>query len=166
MAKRLFVVVVTVLGLVGVPLLGQSQPSIQGVWRITESFRAAGEGAQTAPLTQPQPGYYIFTPRHYSTTRVTGEKTRVSPKDVAKPTVAELQEADRFAAQFGTYEVKGDSITFRPLVLHNAAAMATQTAPSAPAPTPWNFKIDGKTLTFTSKTPEGAPRRIVMMRVE
>ena len=83
-------------GVVGVSLLGlsvgslaQSKPSIQGVWTVAET--TGGLGAPTdkpdAVNSRPQPGFYIFTPRHYSITRVYGDKPRMVPKDANNPTV-------------------------------------------------------------------------------
>jgi hypothetical protein len=142
-AKRLFIGLLVLASTVLAS--AQSKPLIQGVWSVTEAVGGPGAATPTTVNTTPQPGFYIFTARHYSITRVTGETPRTAPKDANKPTVAELQEADRFVGQFGTYEIKGDSLTTHPGVARNPVIMA------AAAPVTSSFKLEGNTLTLTTK---------------
>ena len=58
MANRLVVAVVALLAVISALLLGQSKPSIQGVWRVAE-VTTTGPNANTNKSLQP--GLYIFT---------------------------------------------------------------------------------------------------------
>ena len=87
MANRLFVVV----GILACSLsvLGQSNASLQGAWRVAERTTTGPNGATN---TNPQPGLWIFTAKHYSIVQDTSPKPRV-PRDLsltAKPTDAEM----------------------------------------------------------------------------
>ena len=161
MAKTLFVGLFVLA--YAVAALGQSKPSIQGAWQITETVFSGGGAAIPATVNaEPQPGLSIFTAGHYSMTRVDGDKARVPAKDPSKPTLAELQEQNRFAAQAGTYDVKGDTITLHRIV---ALSIANMTAGNSAT---WTFKLDGKTLTLnnTNKDAQGAPLTVKLTRVE
>ena len=108
---------------------GQSQPSIQGVWRPVERVipRSTTAGDRVDPFghvpvgtqTDLQPGLLILTARHYSRTT----DTSVGPRPTApyatpgKPTVDELQVRwGPFQANAGTYELSGNTLTLRILV--------------------------------------------------
>lgn len=142
------------------PVFGQSGSSIQGVWRVVETVGGRGVPAPTTVNSTPQPGYYIFTGRHYSITRIVGDKPRTGFKDPAKPTAEEVVDDDRFGGQFGTYEIKGDTLVTRPAVAHNPAIMA------AGNPAMATLKVDGKTLTLTTRNAQGAVSTIRLTRVE
>src|SRR5215472_18806075 len=66
------------IALVGASLFSHSgaasQPTIQGVWRVTE-VTTTGKGAATNK--SPQPGLYIFTAKQYSLVRVTASTARL-----------------------------------------------------------------------------------------
>jgi hypothetical protein len=109
---------------------------------------------------KPQPGFYIFTPSHYSVTRVYGDKPRMEPKDINNPTTAELTDANRFQAQFGTYEIKGDAITLKLQVARQPSTM------NAAAPVSGTFKLNGRTLTLMTKNAAGQTAVVKMTRVE
>ena len=108
---------------------GPSQLSIRGVWRNTERVipDATDPGARRDPFahvpvgTQKdvQPGLLIITERHYSRTTDTAVQPRPTT-DYAlagKPTLEELQARwGPFAANAGTYELAGDTLTLRALV--------------------------------------------------
>ena len=97
------------MALVSAPLLSQSraasQPTLQGVWRVTE-VTTTGPNASTNK--SPQPSLYIYTAKHYSLIRVNGTKARPDlPEDPTKATAAQLLAnwgPSGFAAQAGTYE--------------------------------------------------------------
>jgi hypothetical protein len=141
--KRFFVGVLILAA--ATSMAAQSKSPIRGVWRVSETTGGLGAGSPTATNAKPQPGFYIFTDNHYSVTRVLGDKPRMIPKDENNPTVAELQDANRLQAQFGTYETKGDTITLRLSVARNPPIM------NAAAPLTGTFKLDGNTLTLTTK---------------
>jgi hypothetical protein len=158
--KRFFVLVV-ILTLSAIIGGAQPTPSIQGVWRITETTgKDVGRGAAaTAINSNPEPGLNIFTARYYSLARVTGDRPRTAVKDSNNPTVAELQEERRFAAQAGNYEVKGNTIIFHPEVSLGVAMMASNMSFDA------TFKLERNTLTLTSAD-RGGMGTIRMTRVE
>lgn len=168
MAKRLFVVV-AVLGLMSVSLIGQSKPSIQGVWRVVERT-ATGPNAGTNK--NPQPGLYIFTGKHYSIMSLTSDKPRQTLPFAAANT--KLADADMIAlyrdwqpviANSGTYEVKGSTLLTRPTVAKNSATMANTKGQA------FDFKLDGTTLLLTQTIgPTGEkpanPTTVRLTRVE
>lgn len=158
MAKRLFVGAL-VLALTGI-VSAQSKSAIQGVWRVTETVGGLGTTTDSAVNAKPQPGFYIFTASHYSVTRAYGDKPRMAAKDANNPTMAELTDANRFQAQFGTYEIKGDTIILRLAVARNPATMI------AAAPINGTFKLDGNTLTLSTKNASGQVAVVKMTRVE
>ena len=144
------------MALVGAPLLSQSraasQPTIQGVWRITE-ITTTGPNASTNK--SPQPSLYIYTARHYSLIRVNGTTARPDlPQDQqATATAAQLLAVfgTGLTAQSGTYEVAGGKLTTRPLVAKNTFAMAPG------AFTTSSYKLDGTTLTITPERNAAGP---------
>jgi hypothetical protein len=142
MTKRPFIIWVLALTLVASTLSGQSQSPLQGAWAVAEDTPARGPNAGK-PMKQ-QPGIFVFTGRHYAVVRVLGETPRqVTRKDPANPTVAELQEENRMAAQGGTYEINGDTITYRRIAARSIANMAPGNSAVD------TFKIEGNTLTLT-----------------
>ncbi len=151
MTRKIFVVV-AVLAVIGVSLIAQSKPSIQGVWRVQERVIT---GENPSSTTAPQPGIYIYTARHYSVVQVPGTSPRpqVPPIKVpGKPTDAEkiaiYPEWQQFNAGSGTYQIKGTTLTTKPIVAKNEAVMA------GPGMT-FTFKLDGNTLWLTSKSQDG-----------
>jgi hypothetical protein len=111
MAKHLFVVV-AVLSLVGASLVGQSKPSIQGVWRLVEitvmSPTPTTGGLPKGTHTNLPPSLLMFTGKHFSLVAETGGKSRPTTpfKVTGKPTAEEMQtQWGPFAANAGTYEL-------------------------------------------------------------
>lgn len=161
-------VIVAILVVVGWALTSAQAPSLQGVWRVSEIV-VTGAGASTN--STPQPGLYVFTKSHYSTVVVNGTAARkdVSPaKDPNKLTDAEklarYEMWSPFTANSGTYEVKGNTLTTKPLVAKNPGVMAPQGTGQTR-----EFKIDGKTLTLIQKSAAGQPAsetRTKLTRVE
>jgi hypothetical protein len=85
--------------------------SLQGAWRFIE---ITGSGPNATTNRNPQPGLIIFTPKHYSFTRVTAEFPRKPPANPESPTLAQLSNVAEFASQTGTYEVTTPGeVTFR-----------------------------------------------------
>src|SRR5690349_8736482 len=81
-------------------------PGIVGVWRVVD-YTAGGR------TSHPQPGYWIFTARHFAMVMETRDDVKRS--DVADPDSATARELlaswGPFAAQFGTYEIQGEVLT-------------------------------------------------------
>jgi hypothetical protein len=133
-----------------------SKPSpVEGVWKITEVVTT---GANAATNASPQPSLVIFAMGHYSMLSIGGTTARTAvtpPKDPANATDAEkiayYEHWRPFSANSGTYEVKGTTMTRRPMVAKNHSVMTAET------PTVVEFKVEGNTLWLTSKSAAGQP---------
>ena len=170
---RAFLVAAAVVGVVVVSAdvgFGQAKPStnpsIQGVWKITELVRT---GANATKNSNPQPSVYIFTARHYSIMSINGTQARAAVpafKNPDKPTDAEklatYEMWEPVTANSGTYEIKGTTLTRRPLVAKNVGVMTNP-------PVAGEFKLQGNTLVLTNKSLAGQPvseTRLTLTRVE
>ena len=164
------VLVVAGLCLISVSLIGQSKPSIQGVWRPVEvtitnpNPNPAGLGKGTH--TNLQPALLIFTAKHYSQLIDTAGKPRpTTPFKVAgKPTAEEMQaQWGPFAAGAGTYELSGTTLTTRQIVSKNPALQAKGF-------TRYSIKLDGNNLWTTGVEDANGkianPNTIKYVRVE
>jgi len=156
--KRLFVGML-VLALTGLVMSAQSTPSIQGVWRVVETVGGRGMDTPTTTISKPQPGLYFFTAKHYSLMGVTGERPRTAAKDPNRPTLEEMQDLTRFVANAGTYEIKGDTITFHREVALGIANMTSRFSSTS------TIKLDGNTLTLVTTDPV-AHSSVKLTRVE
>jgi hypothetical protein len=152
--KRSLIVVVFIAALANVGLQSQKAPSIQGVWRVVERtspvdapFRAKGI------QKDPQPGFHMFTGKHYSQVIVNADKPRPElPQDVEKATADQLRAAwQPFVSNAGTYELKGNVLTMHQVVAKDPTGM------KQPNATTWTYKVEGKTLTMTQKTNQAGP---------
>jgi hypothetical protein len=142
----------------------QPNPSVQGVWRVSEATAPDGTA-----IKNPQPGLYVFTKRHYSIVLVRGTSERTEPPAAADP--AKLTDAEKiaryeawrsFVANAGTYEVSGGTLNMTPIVAKNPALMG----PSATRPAT-SFTLTGKTLTITQKSADGkSETKVVLTRLE
>ena len=148
----------------GSGLQAQSAPALKGVWRVTQ---VVVTGVNASTNSSPQPGMYMFTDRHYSLLTVGGTAPRKTPapiKVAGKPTPAEMQvrydEWAVFAANSGTYSVKGSTLTTRPIVAKNHGVM---TGPDQIR----DFKIAGSTLTLVQRADDGKTEtRTTLTRIE
>ena len=139
-----------------------SSPSIVGVWRISE---VTITGPNARKITSPQPGLRIFTQRHYSLSEVTADKPRPELPPQGKATDKQIADAfGPFTGQAGTYEIKGNEITTRPIAAKNPNAM------QAGSFTTSTFTLDGSTLTMTTKAnaagPIANPTTVRLTRIE
>ncbi len=127
MTTRIFVVVATC-AVTSLSLLGQSKPSIQGIWRPVE-VTITNPSIQSGQLpkgthTNLQPGLLIFTAKHYSSVIDNAATARPTTgfKIAGKPTAEEMQaQWGPFAANAGTYELVGTTLTRRAIVAKNPA---------------------------------------------
>lgn len=154
-----------------VPTVGWAQeqaaaPSVEGVWKVAEVVTT---GAQATTNSSPQPSLIIFSRGHYSYLSIgaTEPRPNVAPKDPDKPTdaekIAKYGEWDPFTANAGTYEVKGTTLTRRPLVAKNQAVMTTN------PPIIQEWKLEGSTLWLITKSAAGQPAsetRTKLIRVQ
>jgi hypothetical protein len=144
------------------PMSAQSNPPLQGVWRMVELTIPDSPAERRDPFgafsggthTRLQPELMIFTSRHYSRTTDTAAQPRPtdSYKTPGAPTLEELQaEWGPFVANAGTYEVSGAIVTLKAIVAKNPRAQ-----------NPKNFtrltvRLDGNTLWLTPLETEGGP---------
>ncbi|HQZ18672.1 MAG TPA: lipocalin-like domain-containing protein [Vicinamibacteria bacterium] len=151
MLKRIKPVSVVAVGL-SLMLVGsgfaQTNP-LQGVWKVTEVTTTGPNASKRAA----QPGFYIFTGKHYSIVTVNSDQPRPDlPQDTNTATVAQLQASwGPFTAQSGTYEVKGSEVTFHALAAKNPSAMKAGNFSTS------SFKIEGNTLTLVNKANQAGP---------
>ena len=143
-----------------IPTIGFTHKSfkpgpLEGVWKITE---VTTTGANPATISNPQPSLVIFTKGHYSFTSVNSEGPRptfAAAKDPKKLTDAEkmarYEQWSPFSANAGSYDVKGTTLTRRPLVAKNETVMAKNSSIES------EFKLDGNTLSLTTKSMPGQP---------
>lgn len=123
-----------------------AQGKLEGVWKTTE-ITLTGPNART--ITNPQPGFIIFTKKHFSIVAISGDKPR---PDLPQKEATDAQKVATWTplnATIGTYEVKGTTFTIHPIVAKN---------PLEPgAFTTWDFKIDGNTIVATTKANKAGP---------
>ena len=157
MANRLVVAVVALLAVISALLLGQSKPSIQGVWRVAE-VTTTGPNANTNK--SPQPGLYIFTGKHYSLVRDTSLNPRIAIRDSSNVTAPEaLATFGPFIAQSGTYDVRGTTVNVTPVVAKFPASGEKHRTST------WDFELQGDTLSMTYLIGRDATT-VQLMRVE
>jgi hypothetical protein len=148
--KKLFVVV-AVVTVINAVALGQTKPSIQGVWRAVE-ITVTNPNPNPPPNTLPkgthtniQPELLIFTAKHYSLTADTAAEPRPTTpiKEQGKPTLEELQSRwGPFISNAGTYEVSGDTLTRHVVVAKEPANQGKGVSRAT-------IKLDGKNLWVT-----------------
>lgn len=152
MTRKLFlVVVVATFAVTSLSLLGQSKPSIQGVWRPVE-VTITHPSAQPGQLpkgthTNLQPGLLIFTTKHYSSVIDNGATARPTSgfKIAGKPTAEEMQaQWGPFAANAGTYELVGTTLTRRAIAAKNPANQHQKVVTRS------TIKLDGNNLWITT----------------
>ena len=121
------------------PVLASAQ-SLQGVWRGTRMVTEGGSNAGTISGSDVQPRLLFYTQDHYSLVFVNGTEARpLIPQD---PTDADLVAAwGPLAAQAGTYEVNGSTITYHIVVAKARNGMLPENATYSR-----EFRIDGNTL--------------------
>ena len=140
----LFAVATTAYGQAGNPLVG--------AWKVTE-FAAPN----APPITNPQPGLYIFTATHYSFARIQG--TKPLPEYPSNDKATDADKVAVFNALYlnsGTYTVTGNRLATKAMVAKSAFAMAN-------AGNQYEFAVTGKALVLTQQ-PSGAV--IKLMRLE
>jgi len=147
---------ITLLGLITVAMTvyGQSPAArnpLVGAWRVTEI-----DDANRPPITNPQPGLYIFTEQHYSFQRING--TGPLPDYPSNDKATDADKVSVFNALYlntGTYTVTGPMLTTKAMVAKSAFAIGSSNQ--------YEFAVNGKALVLTQK-PSGAVIKLV--RVE
>ena len=147
---------ITLLGLfaVAVTVNGQSPSTrnpLVGAWRVTEI-----DDANRPPITNPQPGLYIFSEQHYSFQRING--TGPLPDYPSNDKATDADKVAVFNALYlnsGTYTVTANMLTTKAMVAKSAFAIGANNQ--------YEFAVNGKALVLTQK-PSGAVIKLV--RVE
>ena len=141
------------------PMLASAQ-SLEGVWRRTEGVTEGGPNAGTISGSDMQPGLLIYTQDHYSVVVLNGTEAR--PLIPQNPTDADLVATwGPLAAQSGTYEVNGSTITYHRVVAKAAANMLPANATFSR-----EFRIDGNTLQTSGTNADGSVTTFTYRRVE
>jgi hypothetical protein len=146
-------------------LSGQVQPaSIRGAWQAVQ-VTMTGAHSRTIMISEPRPNLTIISGRHYSHLQVESEGPRPALADAATATADELRAVwGPFGGDAGTYELGTNTITTRPAVAKNPAAMAPG------AFTTYAIKVQGDSLWLTEqRTHRGAvanPFTIKLVRAE
>jgi hypothetical protein len=153
-SKRLSAAVVGTILIVGAAAVAQqrggSQPSVVGVWKVSE---ATVTGPNARKIANPQPGIRIFTQRHYSIIEVQGDTSRPDLPPQGQATDKQLADVWRpFVSNAGTYEVKGNEITTRAVVAKNPGVMRAGSFATV------TFQLEGRdTLWLTQKSNDAGP---------
>jgi hypothetical protein len=149
----------------------QTKNPVEGVWKIAEevapSTNPADKGATTT-YSNPQPGLFIFTRGHYSAVVVTAPEPRAAVAPAKNPQnltdaekIALYEQCKGFRANSGTYEIKGSTLSIRPIVAKSVAMMTKQT------PITWEFKLESpNTLWLIPLAQSATEPRIKLMRLE
>jgi len=125
--------------------------SIQGVWQVVE-VRMTGPNPATIAIPEPRPNLAIITAKYYSRVQVEAEGPRPVLANVAQASADELRATwGPFVGEAGSYEIKGNLITMRPIAAKNPAAMMRG------AFTTWSFKLTGDTLLVTAQGNQNGP---------
>jgi len=163
--KTLFIALVSAALLDHPDANGQGKPSsVRGAWQVIQ-VTMTGPSPRTITIPEPRPNLTIISAKHYSHLQVTSEAPRPIPVDMAKATAEELRAVwGPFSGEAGTYEIVDNTITMRPIVAKNPAAMTSG------AFTTYGVKLQGDTLWVTEQRthrgPIANPVTIKAVRVE
>ena len=125
--------------------------SIRGVWQVVE-VTMTGPNPSTIAIPEPRPNLAIITAKYYSRVQVEAEGPRPVLANVAQASADELRATwGPFVGEAGTYEIKGNLITMRPIAAKNPAAMMHG------AFTTWSFTLTGDTLLVTAQSNQNGP---------
>ena len=133
--------------------------SLVGVWTV-DQVRTGGSVDD-----RPQPSLYFFTKKHYSIVQVIADKPRetVDPRQAPAETLRAIY-VDGFAANAGSYQASGGTLTIRPSVAKSPSVMR----PGASFEYRYEFRDGTLLLTETRNAngpvAQGATRRLT--RVE
>jgi hypothetical protein len=119
---------------------------LEGAWRHIEGRNADGSLIATSP------GYHLFVDGHVALVRVNVTEPRPALPAAGTGTVEQLNAVyGPFAAQHGTYEVSGQTLTTRLLVTKNPAGMTGNSF------TTQTYRIRGDTLWLTQVANQNGP---------
>ena len=103
-----------------------SPGGVEGVWRVAEVAVQVPTARTIVPVHS---NLAIITAKHYSRVEIHADGARPTVSDASKATADELRQAwGPVVAEAGRYESSGgNTLTFRPMVSKNPAAMGTGT---------------------------------------
>ena len=113
---------------------------------MSEANVAESYGFQNLPpITNPQPGLYVFTEQHYSFLRINGTVPLPAYPSNAKATDADkVAVFDAIFVQSGTYTVTGNMLATKVLVAKSAFVLGSSAQ--------YEFAVNGKELVLTQKS--------------
>ena len=150
--KTLSSVGLCVLALTATSVHGQMKNPLMGAWKVTEIA-----SPNSPPLTNPQPGLYVFTEKHYSAVRLNGTKPLPSYASNDAATDAEkVASFDTLYVNAGGYAITGNMLTLSPMVAKSAFAMG------AGRTVQYEFTVNGDSLTLVQK-PNGPGLKFVRL---
>jgi hypothetical protein len=148
----------------------QTKTPVEGVWKVAEVVTPGSNPTEKGTTnSSPQPGLIIFTRGYYSQVLVPGNEARASVEAAKDPQnlsdaekMARYVQWNQFVANSGTYEIKGSTITRRPIVAKNVAVMTSGT------PNIQEFKLEGPNTLWLIPTGDQAATqpRLKLTRVE
>ena len=146
----------------------QTKTQLEGVWKLVEVQVPPKTPAEKATtITNPLPGLMILTKGYYSLLAVREERPAFAPaKDPANLTdaekIARYEQWRSFSANSGTYEVKGSTLMFHPIVAKNVEVMTSG------KPITWELKVEGPNTLWLIPTSDRAPTepKLKVTRVE
>lgn len=143
----------------------QTKSPVEGVWKIIEEVRT---GPNPFRISNPQPSLVIFTRGgHYSWVNVMGNPARPTFEPAKDPRnltdaekIARYEQWRPFAANAGTYEIKGSTVTMRPIVAKNPNLMTREHR--------LEFKLEGRNTLWLIPLPDETATEptIKLVRVE
>jgi hypothetical protein len=148
MRKHILMTMMATLAILMIIQSASAQGKLEGVWKITE-VTLTGPNART--ITNPAPSLIVFTKKHYSMIYVTADKPRAAVPQQNATDAQKVAAWTQFAAEAGTYEVKGTVLTIHPIVSKNPATMEAGKFLTS------DFKFEGRTLTLANKVNQSGP---------
>jgi len=151
-------------------VVAQTKSPVEGVWKIAERIMPGTQPLakdETITNTRALPSLIIFTQGYFSQVYETGGQARPTvspPKDRLNLTdaekIARYEQWRPFNANAGSYEIKGSTITIRPIVAKNANLMGGSHVVE--------FKLEGTNTLWLIPIPEEAATepRIKLTRLE
>lgn len=114
----------------------KNESPLEGVWTVTSIHVS---GPDSAANTTVQPSLYLFTDKHYSIMRVTGNQPRALTATDSATDAEKLAAYNSFIANTGTYEIADSTLTIHPVVARNPNFMAGGSDK-------YHFRVSGDTL--------------------
>jgi hypothetical protein len=139
----------------------QTKSPVEGVWKIVEVAAPGTNPAEKGTTnSNPQPGLIIFTKGYYSQVIVRAGQPRAAVEPAKDPQnltdaekIARFEQWGPFTANSGTYEVKGTTLTLRPIVAKSVEVM------TGGPPLELTFKLEGaNTLWLIPSADQSAAR--------